>query len=209
MVSRHFSKQAFLRRASHDGSSLALPGWRVCLRTQSCCWNSITTAFQQCFLSPHPWASAVQQFSRLWSLLLLLLQGLTSLSLDFCVGNKWDNMGGSTLWGVHCYANVGNWCFRVFSPLSSEWTAILETDMSPNCVHFVWILWGCVPWESKGPFKDNEYFLYLRCAVQFLSLFSLESSDVDFIISARKILKGYFVPLKLISKDTRSPDLKL
>lgn len=64
--------------------------------------------------------------------LLFILQGLTSLNLGFCVGIKWDNMGGSPLWVVQCDANVRNWCSRLFYPLSSEWTAILETYCSPS-----------------------------------------------------------------------------
>lgn len=99
--------------------------------------HSCTAAASWLRFSTASWAHILRlppygYLADLWSFLQFLLQGLTPLNLGFCVGIKWDTMSGTPLWIMSCHANVRNWCVRLFYPLSSEWTAILEIHCSPS-----------------------------------------------------------------------------
>lgn len=180
----------FLRRPRRDESSLGLPGQRVCLQDTVV----LLEKHHSCFLSPHPGLLSYGRFPDLWRRLLFFLQGLTSFSLNFCVGIKWDNMGRDSLWAVQCYASVRDWYIRLCDPLSSEWTAVLETNTAPSLVRCMG-MWGdeCV-WRAELQLKLLDIFQIP--GVLYVSYFILTIALWCRFYLHKKIQKGYFVPLK-------------
>lgn len=143
----------------------AKPDKESAFRTPSCCETTVTAASPQCFLGPRPRASVW------WLLFRSFLQGLTSLNFGFCVGIKSDNMGEHSLL-VQCYASVRDWYMRVLHPLSQECTELPWRQTLLPVWSIVCVCWGMSAWGCRAPIKVVGCFLYPRCALYFLILFS-------------------------------------
>lgn len=130
------------------------------------------------------------RFPDLWHLLLSFLQGLTSLNLGFCVGIKWDNHSGNSLWVMQCYAyfrkkrKKKKRYMRLFHPSSSEWTQLSWRQILLPVWFIVCV--GMSAWGRGCGRGRGSYFILI--ITLWCRIYSLR----------KNIQKGYFVPLKFI-----------